>query len=79
MDSSIANLLGWYGTLAILLAYGLVRFEIISPTNLSYQLLNGTGAVGIVIVSFNKKAYPPAVLNVFWAGIAVIAIVRILL
>ena len=75
----VTDFLGWYGTAAILLAYALVSFEVLSPTSLIYQLLNGTGAIGIVIISFAKKAYPPGVLNVVWAIIACIAVLRILL
>ena len=70
---------GWYGTMAIVLAYALVSFAVIEPTNLWYQFLNGTGAIGIVTVSFYKNAYQPGVLNIIWAVIALIAIVRIIL
>ncbi|MFA5987892.1 MAG: hypothetical protein WC797_04575 [Candidatus Paceibacterota bacterium] len=69
---------GWYGTVAIVLAYALVSFDVLIPTNLTYQLLNGTGALGIVIVSLHKRAYQPGVLNIIWTLIALAAIVRIL-
>lgn len=61
------------------MAYALVSFSIIQSTDLIYQLLNGTGAVGIVLVSFHKKAYQPGILNTIWAVIALIAIIKILL
>lgn len=69
---------GWYGTIAILSAYALLSFGFI-PTGLIYQVLNGTGALGIVYISFKKKNYQPGVLNIAWAVIAAIAIVQILL
>ena len=72
------ELFGWYGTFAIVLAYALVSFDVLSPTSLAYQLLNGTGALGIVIVSFHKRAYQPGVLNIIWTLIAFVAIGRIL-
>lgn len=78
MNKKIIEYYGWYGTVAIVLAYILVSFQFLSPTSLWYQVLNGTGALGIVLVSFNKKNYPPGVLNVIWTLIAVIAIVKIL-
>lgn len=71
------ELFGWYGTVVIVLAYVLVSFSIITPTNIWYQVLNGTGALGIVLVSFHKKNYQPGVLNIIWTGIAVIAILKI--
>ena len=77
MDRFI-ELFGWYGAIAIVLAYALVSFSILSPTNIWYQLLNGTGAMGIVTVSFHKKAYQPGFLNLIWAIIALVAILRII-
>lgn len=72
------EIFGWYGTIAIVLAYALVSFSILQPTNIAYQLLNGTGALGIVAVSFYKRAYQPGVLNIIWTIIAVVAILNIL-
>ncbi len=77
MNNTLIEILGWYGTVAIVGAYALVSFAVLSPDNLWYQLLNGTGAIGIVIVSYHKRAYQPAVLNAVWTGIAVLAIVRL--
>ncbi len=73
----IEESIGWYGTVAIVLAFALVSFEVLSPTSLLYQILNGTGALGIVYISFKKKAYQPGVLNSIWAVIAGVAIVRL--
>ena len=74
----IDEAIGWYGTVAIIGAFAMVSFEVIAPTALLYQILNGTGAFGIVYISFKKKAYQPGVLNVIWAVIAGIAIIRLL-
>lgn len=72
------EIIGWYGTIAIVLAYALLSFNIISSNMLIYQILNGTGALGIVLISLKKKAYQPGVLNIIWVVIAVIAIINIL-
>ena len=71
------EIIGWYWTISIVLAYALLSFEIISSNNIIYQGLNGTGAIGIVYISFKKKAYQPGVLNIIWAIIALISIVKI--
>lgn len=79
MDKSkLIEIFGWYGTVAIVLAYALVSFSILEPTNIWYQILNGTGALGIVVVSFYKKTYQPGVLNIIWTIIALVAIGKIL-
>jgi len=67
---------GWYGTIAIMLAYALNSFSVVASDSLVYQVLNGTGAVGIVLVSYIKGAYQPAALNAVWTVIAVAAIVK---
>lgn len=77
MKRTFLEIVGWYGTLAIIAAYALSSFSILVPTDVWYQLLNGTGALGVMVISFRKKAYQPGVLNVVWFVIAVVALVRI--
>ena len=69
---------GWYGTIAIVVAYALVSFSVLPVDSIWYQLLNATGALGIVVVSFYKKAYQPGILNIIWTVIALLAIINIL-
>lgn len=73
----LVEIFGWYGAVAILLAYTLVSFDFLAASSIWYQLLNGTGAIGIVVVSLYKKAYQPAALNIMWAAIALVAIFNI--
>ena len=73
-----SEIIGWYGTVAIVLAYALVSFYVIGSNNIVYQLLNFTGALGIILISVSKKTYQPAALNMMWAIIALIALSRII-
>jgi hypothetical protein len=79
MKHKAENLFGWYGVLAILLAYALVSFNIIVAKGIGYQLLNLTGAIGIMIEALYKRDAQPAVLNIVWAIIATIAIARLII
>ena len=63
--------------IAILSAYALVNFQIISISSITYLALNSTGAIGIVYISLKKKAYQPAALNVIWFIIAFFAIIKL--
>lgn len=74
-----AEIYGWYGAVAMITAYGLVSFDILSATSIWYQFLNITAALGIVTISLYKRTYQPAVLNLVWAAIAAVAIVQLLL
>jgi multidrug transporter EmrE-like cation transporter len=79
MKNKLIEIYGWYGVVAIVSAYILVSFSIVSATSLTYQILNGTGALGVVFVSFHKRNYQPGVLNIIWTVIACIAILKIVL
>ena len=71
-----AEAAGWYGTAAIVLAYMLVSFDVLPAGGDAYQLLNLTGALGIIAISAVKKVRQPLFLNLFWACIALVALVR---
>ena len=69
------EIIGWYGACAIVVAYALVSFNVLSPSTFINKIINATGALGIAYISFKKKAYAPGVLNVIWAIIALTAII----
>ncbi len=78
MKVKLIELMGWYGTVAIIGAYILVSFNMLNSTSITFQLLNLSGSMGLVALSYNKKVYQGAVLNVVWSGIAVAALVKII-
>lgn len=73
-----SEFIGWAGSIAVFLAYALNSFHIIEAQDILYQLLNMLGAAGIAYISFKKKAHQPGVLNLIWALIALITIIRFL-
>ena len=79
MKKKAVNYIGWYGVLAILLAYLLLSLSVLTSKQLSYQLLNLTGAIAIIIEAWSKKDRQPVALNLVWALIALIAIFNILI
>ena len=79
MRKIIDESIGWYGTIAIILAYALISFNFLASSSFSYQILNCTGAIGIIYISFKKKVYQPGVLNIVWAIIALFAIINLLM
>jgi hypothetical protein len=77
MKDRAISMIGWYGVVATIVAYVLVSFSLLSPTGLSYQFLNLTGAVGVTIETWVKRDYQPFWLNLIWAIIALVAIVNV--
>lgn len=78
MKRNFTELLGWYGVVAILAAYFLNIFNLLSTSSIYYSILNLTGALGIVIDAWKQKDYQPMVLNVVWGLVALIALLRVL-
>ena len=72
----IYEIIGWTGTLAILLAYFLVSTKKISSDDRNYQILNLIGAVGIIINSGVHGAIPSVGLNVVWLLIALYGLMK---
>jgi len=63
---------------ALLLAYLLASFSYLQPEGLAFQLTNLLAATGIAAVSLHKRAFQPGVLNLAWAVIALVLVVRLL-
>ncbi|HXE10334.1 MAG TPA: hypothetical protein VN554_02810 [Verrucomicrobiae bacterium] len=74
-----AEIAGWYGTAAIVLAYVLVSFNILPAGGGAYQVLNLTGALGIVAIAAVRKIRQPLLLNLFWVAIALGALIKMLI
>ena len=76
-DSVLISAAGWYGTFAIIGAYALLSAKLLDQ-GFTYQLLNLSGGIGIVLVSAAKRAYQPMVLNIVWSVIGAASLVRLL-
>lgn len=75
----VTELLGWYGAAAILIAYTLASFNLIDVHETFYLILNFTGAIGILTVATAKHVRQSMLINAFWALMAMMALVRIIL
>lgn len=74
--SLVAEIAGWYGTAAIVLAYALSSFGVLQTRDRSYQLLNLTGALGVAWVCFRNATWQAFWLEAVWATIAAVALAR---
>lgn len=68
--------LGWYGVLAILLAYTLITLHLRDAQNSVSLFLNLTGSIAIAIDAYHDRNIQPVVLNVTWAVIALIGMAQ---
>jgi len=75
----LKQLIGWYGVVAIVIAFTLLNVGILGTDSLVYQLLNLTGAIGIIIEAGSKKDYQPVALNIVWLLVAIYGLLQIIL
>jgi hypothetical protein len=73
----LGEIIGWYGTFAILGAYAVSSLGFLRVDSIPAVLLNGTGALGIVYISYKKKVIQPLALNAVWALVAGITLVKL--
>lgn len=64
----IINIIGWVGTVLVLVAYYLVSSEKIKPVGTTYNLMNLFGALFIGVNVFFNHAWPAVALNTVWGG-----------
>ncbi|MDO8585142.1 MAG: hypothetical protein Q7R85_03435 [bacterium] len=76
MAETFIQLIGWVGTLLIVLAYFLNSHKKIGSANLYYQLLNLIGAICLGINVLYLQAWPSLVLQIIWAMIAISVLVK---
>lgn len=75
--SKLFEIIGWAGIVLILTAYAGLNFGWMNQQHMNYQLLNLVGSVIIIFHSIKLKDYQPAILNIIWALIAMIAIISL--
>jgi protein-S-isoprenylcysteine O-methyltransferase Ste14 len=69
---------GWIGVILILMAYFLGVFGYIEPKSLSYSSINLTGAVLLVVHAALNRDKEVTMLNMIWAAVALVAIIKLL-
>ncbi len=74
----LINILGWIGSIEVVAAYALNSSQKIKSDSMTFQMLNLTGAIFLIINSIYKEAYPFTFINTVWAVIAIVAILGII-
>ncbi len=74
----IIEVIGWAGSIAILVAYGLNSYQKIRSDSMVFYLLNLNGALLLIIYTLYKDAFATTFINIVWVMIAGIAIVKVI-
>jgi len=74
MNELIIDTIGWLGAVLVLYAYFMVSTKKLAGDSLHFQAANISGAFCLIINTYYHHAYPSAVVNVIWIGIALFAL-----
>lgn len=74
----LIDIIGWAGSVAVVLAYALLSMDKLTSRSLLYQWLNIAGSICLIINTAVHYAYPSTFVNIIWLIIAALAIVKIL-
>lgn len=74
--ATFAHIIGWLGVLLLLLAYFLISSKKVSGHGHIYQILNLLGAIGVGINVFYTRSWPALALQIIWASIAMITLLK---
>ncbi|GAA3209882.1 CBU_0592 family membrane protein [Nonomuraea helvata] len=76
MDLVLAAV-GWVGAALLLGGYALVTSSRLPGDGVTYQIANLAGSLGLMVNSAYNAAWPSAGLNLIWAGIGAVALVKL--
>jgi len=71
---TLPDLIGYLGVALILAAYGLLRFDRISPKSALYSAMNGLGAAGILVSLYFEPNLPALIVETAWLLISLIGL-----
>jgi cation transport ATPase len=72
------EVIGWLGSIEILLAYGLNIYGKIKSNSIAFSVLNLTGGLFLIFYTVYKEAFASAFINLVWVIIALIALGKLL-
>ena len=72
----IIDILGWIGSVEVIIAYGLNSYQKLNSDSNLFQFLNLTGAIFLIVNTIYYGAYPSTFINIVWVVIAAVALIR---
>jgi hypothetical protein len=74
----LIDIVGWIGSIEVLIAYGLNSYQKIRSDSPWFYFLNLTGGICLIVYTVYKDAFASAFVNVIWVLIAAIAIIKLI-
>jgi phage-related minor tail protein len=77
--SLLIQIIGWSGTIVLIGAYALNSFGVLPSQGLVYPILNLYAAIALGIRVWADKNMSNLILEIFWGGVAVAALLSFIL
>lgn len=74
--ANFINIIGWTGTVLMIIAFFLVSTDRVKSNYVSYQLMNLFGAAFLGIYVFCQRAWPALIFEIIWVLIAIYAMIK---
>ena len=74
----LIDVLGWTGSAALLLGYGLNSYQKIKSNSVAFLGLNIFGGVSLIVYTAFYQAYANTALNIIWVIIAIPALFKVI-
>jgi len=76
MENFIVDIVGWIGSILLIVAYWSVSKKRVEPESLSYHSLNIIGSILLIINTCYYGAFPSTAVNVIWVFIGLFYITK---
>ncbi|NRQ38962.1 hypothetical protein HII36_45155 [Nonomuraea sp. NN258] len=73
----LLDAIGWLGAALLLTGYAMVSSSRMSGDGVPYQVMNLIGSICLMVNCVYNDAWPSAWLNLIWAAIGVVALVKL--
>lgn len=74
----LIDILGWGGSILVLVAFGLNTYQKMRSDSVTYLILNLLGSIFLIIYSYYYHAYANSFINLVWAIVSLFAFIRII-
>jgi len=76
MNAILIDIIGWIGSVMVVMAYALNMYKKMASDSVAYYGLNIVGSACLIVNTIYHHAIPSAVVNVIWVFIALVALIR---
>jgi hypothetical protein len=79
MGETVVEIIGWAGSIIVLIAYALNSYKKLKSDSVPFQVMNLIGGISLIVYSVYKDAFANTFINIAWVLIAIVTITKVLI